>query len=208
MGFALETQTRPTYWSVIWAATNGDDVVVHELAHQWYGDHVAIERWQDIWLSEGFATYAEWLWLEHEGQATPRQSFETTYSSYPADDPFWSVAVGDPGPGEHQLDDAVYDRGAMTLQALREAIGDQAFFSLLRRWAERKGGGNGNTGQFIATAERVSGRQLDPLFQAWLFAPTRPALPAPVRSSGNAGEDPQALAWLRAAQARRELGGH
>ena len=101
VGFALETQTRPTYWSVSGRdQAMAIDVVVHELAHQWYGDHVAIERWQDIWLSEGFATYAEWLWLEHEGQATPRQSFEPTYGSYPADDPFWSVAVGDPGPGD------------------------------------------------------------------------------------------------------------
>ena len=102
--FALETQTRPVYSKLFWLdqngnPANGDFVVVHELAHQWFGDDVALARWQDIWLNEGFATYAEWLWEEHEGRATPPEIFEAIYDDIPADDPFWSVVIGDPGSG-------------------------------------------------------------------------------------------------------------
>ena len=87
--FALETQTRPVYSKYFWFdaegnPTNGDSVVVHELAHQWFGDDLALARWQDIWLNEGFATYAEWIWAEHEGQATPQQILEETYAAIPA----------------------------------------------------------------------------------------------------------------------------
>jgi aminopeptidase N len=211
-GFALETQTRPVIWSLFWDdlqgnAVNADYVVVHELAHQWFGDSVALDRWKNIWLNEGFATYAEWLWLEHEGQASLRQSFQAAYDSYAADDPFWSVIVGDPGPVD-MLGDPAYLRGAMTLQALREEIGDKDFWKVIRQWAKRKGGGHGRTGQFINTAERVSDRELGPLFHTWLFEPTRPALPTTLRAGAKSGDDPQAVAWLRAAQARLDLGGY
>jgi aminopeptidase N len=208
IAFALETQTRPVYWSYWWDnGANADYVVVHELAHQWFGDSVALNRWNDIWLNEGFATYAEWLWLEHEGQATTRQSLEAAYNSYPPDHPFWSLIIGDPGPLD-LLANPVYFRGAMTLHALREEVGEKAFWKLIRQWAKRKRGGYGTTGQFISTAERVSGRELGPLFQAWLFEPTRPALPAAMRSTTPAEVDPQARTWLRAARARLQLGSY
>ena len=137
--FALETQTRPVYSKLFWLdaegnPVNGDFVVVHELAHQWFGDDVALARWQDIWLNEGFATYAEWLWEEYEGRGTPQEIFQATYDAIPADDPFWSVVIGDPGV-DLLFDDAVYVRGAMTLQALRNEVGDDAFWAIVRGWA-------------------------------------------------------------------------
>jgi aminopeptidase N len=214
LGYALETQTRPAYWSAFWldfdtgAAINADFVVVHELAHQWFGDAVALERWRDIWLNEGLATYAEWLWLEHEGEATPRQVFEGAYSAYPADDPIWSVVIGDPGP-DLLLDNAVYVRGAMTVQALREEIGDKDFWKLIRRWAKRKSGGHGTTAQFIGLAERVSGLQLDDLFNVWLYSPGRPELPAAKgrQRAGSPGSAP-ARAWFEATEERLRHGGY
>ncbi len=177
--FALETQTRPVYSPLFFTDTLlAEAVVIHELAHQWYGDSVRLDRWQDIWLNEGFATYAEWLWLEHEGVSTPQQEFDAIAAIPDADLPpgFWDVVIGDPGPAADQLfNAAVYYRGAMTLQALRTEIGDEHFFAVLRGWAETKAGQTATTPEFTAFAEEVSGQELDELFSTWLFTPGRPA---------------------------------
>ncbi len=178
--FALETQTRPVYSKGFWLGpedqpVNGDAVVVHELAHQWFGDDVALARWRDIWLNEGFATYAEWLWAEHVGQGTTAETLRATYAAIPADDPFWTLAIGDPD-SERLFDGAVYVRGAMTLQALREEVGDATFFAIVRGWAATRSGGNATTEEFIAFAERLAGRSLAELFDTWLYTPERPAL--------------------------------
>ncbi|MET1133859.1 MAG: M1 family aminopeptidase [Aeromicrobium sp.] len=174
IGFALENQTRPIY-AQGWFAAPGDNtsVVVHELAHQWTGDDLALEAWRHIWLNEGFASYMEWLWSEEGGGATAQQIFDF-YASIPADDPFWTTVIGDPGP-ENLFAGAVYDRGAMTLHALRLTIGDDDFFRLLKRWTATQAGGNVRTEEFTALAERVSGEDLDAFFTAWLFTPEKPA---------------------------------
>ncbi|MEU1972438.1 M1 family metallopeptidase [Microbacterium sp. NPDC019599] len=174
LGFALETQTRPVYSKDFWSDGQNDGVVVHELAHQWFGDSVPLDRWADIWLNEGFATYAEWLWSEYDGGPAPQDYFEAYYNGIPDDDPFWSVVIGDPGP-DLLFDGAVYDRGAMTLQALRNTIGDDAFFELLPRWHDSHEKGNATTKEFIALAEEVSGMKLGKLFDAWLYTGERPA---------------------------------
>ena len=171
LAFALETQTRPIYPPYIFPG--GVPVVVHELAHQWFGDLVAVDRWQHIWLNEGFATYAEWLWSGDRGRDTPQQRFRDIFHGIPRGHPFWRVVVGDPGP-EDLFHDAVYVRGAMTLQALRNDVGDAAFFSTLRAWVEANAFGTGTTGELIALAEQESGRELDELFDVWLFTPRKP----------------------------------
>jgi aminopeptidase N len=174
--FALENQTRSIYPAFFFAdPISGDFVVVHETAHQWYGNSVALAEWKHIWLNEGFATYAEWLWGEDQGLGTTQEVFDFFYNDIPAADPFWDVVIGDPGI-PFLFDGAVYVRGAMTLQVLRNEVGDRDFFRILRAWAARKAGGNGTTDQFIALAERVSGEQLDELFNTWLFTPGKPAL--------------------------------
>jgi hypothetical protein len=176
IGFALENQTRPVYSPLFWTVPGlGDIVVAHELTHQWYGDSLALAAWKHIWLNEGFATYAEWLWTEHEGQATVQESFDDLYNGIPEDDPFWSVVIGDPTP-EFLFDFAIYGRGAMTLQQLRLSVGDADFFEILRRWAKSREGQNVKTNQFIRLAERVSGEDLDELFDTWLFTPGKPEL--------------------------------
>src|SRR5262249_37780938 len=109
LGFALETQTRPVYALDFFEQRGGPpdvSVIVPELAHQWTGDYLAVGAWQHIWLNEGFATYTEWLWSEHEGEATAQEIFEGV-ASIPADDPFWSVTIGDPGI-DSLFDGAVY----------------------------------------------------------------------------------------------------
>jgi aminopeptidase N len=195
IGFALENQTRPVYSPVFWdipqVPTLGDDVVVHELAHMWYGDSVAVDTWRDIWLNEGFATYAEWLWQRAEHGFTPAEVFAATYRDIPADDDFWKLTIGDPG-REALFTDPVYVRGAMTLQALRVEIGRDAFFEVLQGWAKAHRNGNGSTPEFIRLAERVSGQELSPLFHAWLFTSRKPDPPrtsAELRSSAASSPD-------------------
>jgi aminopeptidase N len=171
IGYALETQSRPTYASSFFDDGPDPAVIAHELAHQWFGDSVALRRWQDIWLNEGFATYAEWLWSEHSGGATVAESFDRQYNRF-----HWGDPPGDPGVSR-LFGDAVYQRGAMTVYALREAMGDEAFGNLLTGWTARHRDGNGTTAELKALAEQLSGKDLDSLFLNWLYGKTRPPHP-------------------------------
>ncbi|RLL69722.1 M1 family metallopeptidase [Streptomyces sp. Z26] len=180
-GYALETQTRPFYSQRSFASGSNMSLVVHEMAHQWYGDSVSVHGWKDIWLNEGFATYASWLWSEEQGEGTAQEISDWTYDSYPADDEFWTVRPADPG-AENQFHDAVYDRGAMALHALRAEIGDDDFFAILKGWQDERRGGDARVDEFVAYAEQVSGKSLDALFDTWLREPTRPEAPAGAES--------------------------
>ncbi len=176
VGFALENQTRPFYPPEIFGdPVGGESTVVHELAHQWYGDRVTIPAWRQIWLNEGFATYAEWLWSAREGNGTPQQIFGFYYRAIPASSPFWRLEIDDPGPG-HLFDEPIYLRGAMALHALRMEVGDVDFFQILRRWAVPRPGRMATTLNFKNVAEQVSGEQLDGLFQTWVSSPRKPRL--------------------------------
>ncbi len=172
LGFALETQTLTIVGADIAAAGRRAEIVLlHELSHQWVGDAASVATWKDIWLNEGFATYSEWLWAERTGgQSAARSARQAAGAAVDLDTP-----PGDPGTDE-LFKPTVYLRGAMTLQALREAIGDQPFFTLLRTWIDDHRGGNGSTPDLIALAERISGMQLDALFDRWLYQPGLPAL--------------------------------
>ncbi|MDA2814952.1 M1 family metallopeptidase [Nocardiopsis sp. RSe5-2] len=187
LGFALETQTRPVYSHAFFARGSNTYVVAHELAHQWWGDHVSVDTWQDIWLNEGFASYAEWMWSENEGEGTAQELAEYTYAQYPADSDFWTVPPGDPGAG-NVFHSAVYDRGALAVHALRVEVGDEDFDAILRTWQEDRAHGNGNVGEFIALSEKISGEDLDDLFDTWLYTPERPAA-----APGAEGDGPTTL---------------
>ncbi|HEY0636717.1 MAG TPA: M1 family metallopeptidase [Pseudonocardiaceae bacterium] len=175
-GFALETQTRSVYDRQFFRRGSNTYVVVHENAHQWFGDSVSVRSWRDIWLNEGFATYLEWMWSEVIGEGTAQEVFEFEYAFRPVESTFWQVLPGDPGPNRI-FNSAVYDRGAMTVHALRLAVGDEAFLSILRTWVAEQRFGNGTIEQFMALSERISGQDLDALFRTWLFTAGRPELP-------------------------------
>ncbi|WP_232835974.1 M1 family metallopeptidase [Actinocorallia populi] len=168
VSFALETQSRSIYGDFDPTQT----IIAHELAHQWFGDSVSVTQWKDIWLNEGFASYAEWIWGERMGGQGVQSRFDDLYQGTPPT--AWQVRTGDPGRDELFNGFAVYDRGAMTLHALRTKIGDDVFFSLLRRWAKDHEYGNATTAQFVALAEGVSGQELSAFFDAWLYQPSRP----------------------------------
>lgn len=208
LGFALENQTRPVYASGFFRRGSNTSVVVHELAHEWFGDSIAVADWSDIWLNEGFASYAEWLWSEKQGEGTTQEIFDFLYDGTPANSPFWAVKPGNPGAAA-VFDNAVYDRGAMTLHQLRLAVGDADFFAILKAWSAEHRYGNGDTTQFIALAERVSGEQLDGLFQTWLFTAGRPvltgaaaALTARAARKAPAGKPVAPKSWAQIVQTR------
>ena len=173
MGFALESQTL-----VVMGAFFSEQVVVHELAHMWFGDSISVADWQDIWLNEGFASYAEVLWLEHtDNRAKADEDIVSRYKLLAG----WKkelLQIGNPGPDENNLfSRQVYDRGALTLHALRLRVGDEAFFRILRAYVERFGGGNAHTEDFIAVAEEISGMDLQEFFRQWLFESQLPDIP-------------------------------
>lgn len=173
-GFALENQTRPVYTRGFWRFGPNIYVIVHELAHQWYGDSVSVDNWRDIWLNEGFATFAEWLWSEKHRDGSAADHFDMTWQSYPRRSDFWKVTIGDPG-AHNEFNGAVYDRGAMTLQALRTRIGNPSFSALLKDWAAQHRYANASIPEFIALAEEISGQDLTSFFDAWLYTAHRPA---------------------------------
>jgi aminopeptidase N len=169
VGYALETQTKPVFDTM-----PDETTLAHELAHMWFGDSVTLTTWPDIWLHEGFATWSEWIWSEHTGGDTAHEFFRDLYATPASDLEFWTPPAGNPGGPELLFDGTIYDRGGLTLQALREKIGDAKFFAILREWADRNEYGNVTTPGFIALAEHISHRDLDRFFDVWLYRPEKP----------------------------------
>lgn len=179
LGSALENQTMSIFGTDM---VDVEDVeyteltVAHELAHQWFGDSVSVADWGDIWLNEGFATYAEGLWIEQiNGSDALNEWVISTYNEV-RDNPEYYPTPGNPA-ADDLFNGGVYYRGGLTLHALRLEVGDDAFFEILRTYAERYKFANVTTADFIQTAEEVSGENLDDLFNAWLYDEKLPSLP-------------------------------
>ena len=151
-------------------------LVAHELAHQWFGNSVTAQRWRHIWLHEGFACYAEWLWSDHCGERSA-DDWARHYHRRLVDSP-QDLVLADPGP-QDMFDDRVYKRGALALHALRRRIGDDAFFALLREWTSRYRHASVVTDDFIALAAQYTEDSLRPLWAAWLYSAEVPELDLP-----------------------------
>lgn len=172
-GLAMETQGRSLFSAADLdgaASTRAHVLLAHELAHQWFGNAVSPAEWSDIWLSEGFATYAEWMWLDEVGLAELSERAESARSSRRQS----SIAVASP-PVEELFGQVVYAGGAVVLHALRLEIGDAQFFEVLSSWVADNDGASRSTSDFVAHTERVAGRDLDAFFDEWLLGPGAPA---------------------------------
>jgi aminopeptidase N len=140
--------------------------VAHELAHQWFGDSVSLKNWKDIWLKEGMATYAQWLWMYRNEDVETFNDFvslqsRTTYFVNPIADPTAAMLYNKP---------ITYIGGATVLHALRLKMGDETFFNILRTYLERYRYGNAGTDDFIAIAEEVTEQDLGAFFNAFLYS--------------------------------------
>jgi aminopeptidase N len=193
LGFALETQTLSIFGRDIVRADRrlSETVIAHELVHQWFGNSVSLSDWADIWLNEGFATYGSWLWFEHRyGAPTLTQIVRDSYSFMSgnyfldAGQPESVIAeqlrslgtVAQPR-ADFLFNPAVYERGALTLHALRLELGDDVFFELLRTYYDTYENSNATTADFIRLAEEAARRDLDAFFDGWLNEVQIPPIP-------------------------------
>ena len=173
-GYALETQNRPVH-----PGAPTMEIFVHELAHQWFGDSVTPRTWQDMWLSESLATYAEWLWTEDEGGATAEQTFTDLYDhgedSYPE---LWDFPPAEPSGAAHISADPVYQRGAMVIHRIRQTVGDDTFYDIVQGWAAAHRHGNADTDDFTAyVEEQAPDEDFDEIWDDWLHGEGKPERP-------------------------------
>jgi aminopeptidase N len=165
---AEEVQTISMFCPALYT----ESVIAHELAHQWFGDSVSLESWQDVWLKEGMGTYAAWLWKTRDsGLDGLNEIVKPKLSRY------YLMSVGSPDVLNLYSDD-VYEGGALVFHALRLEVGDELFFKILQTYLEKYRYGNAGTDEFIAVAEKVSGRDLQAQFEIWLYQARAPEMPA------------------------------
>ncbi|MGW7817337.1 M1 family metallopeptidase [Streptomyces puniciscabiei] len=170
-GYALETQNRPFF-----PGAPDTGTLVHELAHQWYGDSVTPSSWQDMWLNEGFATYAEWLWQEDHGGKSAQQTFMDYYNG--DDESIWAYPPAKPSSAAHISDSPVYQRGAMVLQKIRQKVGDDAFYDIVQGWAATHRHGSASTAGFTAYVEKKAPHtDFTEIWKDWLYGDGKPAHP-------------------------------
>ncbi|MFC1543046.1 M1 family aminopeptidase [Candidatus Neomarinimicrobiota bacterium] len=147
-------------------------LTVHELAHQWWGDKITCANWHEIWLNEGFASYAEALYFEY----TLGREYYRTYMTWMDRDYSYPIYVDDVTSAARIFDITVYDKGGWFLHMLRHIVGDSTFFDILLAYSDdpRFAYGNATTAGFQSVCESVAGQDLDWFFHPWIYEVGRP----------------------------------
>ncbi|MCX4906634.1 M1 family metallopeptidase [Streptomyces sp. NBC_00878] len=177
-GYALETQNRPVF-----PGAPSVELLVHELAHQWYGNSVTPKTWRDMWLNEGFATYAEWLWAEDHGGDSAQDVFDALYrdayyDTREASDAVWAFPPAKPPSAARISDSPVYQRGGMVLHKIRQSVGDDTFYDIVQGWAAAHRHGNADTADFTAYVEKKApGVDFSGIWKDWLYGDGKPDRP-------------------------------
>lgn len=179
INYALETQDRPFFPNSASRSTT-----IHEIMHQWWGNHVTPTDWNDLWISEGSATYSENQFaFESAGSTTtgPEQTYYAAWNSSSGTSSTWTIPTAAMTQASQLFGSQVYSRGAWTLEALRTVIGAADFETLMRTYQTRLAAApetsTRRTAQFIALAEEISGRDLTAFFQPWLYGTTKAPWP-------------------------------
>lgn len=177
---AMETQQMVTYGAKLGAGGTApadldlvEETLLHEFAHQWFGDAVTPTDWRGLWLNEGFAMYAEWLWNVDQGWRS-----EASWEEWArATDALSRPVAGPPGNPlpEHFGESNVYAGPAYLLHQIHEEVGDDAFFALARDWVQTQRNQQVDRSEFVAFVNRHTGRDFTELIDLWLDSPTTPA---------------------------------
>ena len=182
--YALETQTLSLHPGFVVDETqfppeNAQPVLVHELAHQWFGDDLAIAEWSDLWLSEGHATWYEAHYADETFGISFVDRMQAAYeeaNQLRAD--FGPVARPSSSEFLTLFSNNVYDGGALVLYALYNRVGERTFYEIERTWAQRYSGESVSTWDFIRHAAKVShDRGVIPFLAGWVFGETVPPMP-------------------------------
>ncbi|MFE4332316.1 M1 family metallopeptidase [Streptomyces sp. NPDC056831] len=185
-GFELETQTlslfeRSLFTQTAYPKWYVESIMVHELAHQWFGDSVSPQTWSDLWLNEGHASWYEARYAEEHADKPLESRMHDAYIRSDG----WRAAGGPPArpaipaPGQKLslFRPVVYDGSALILYALHQEIGEDAFDRLERSWVKKHRDSNAATADFVRLASQTAGRDLTSFFDGWLYGEKTPPMP-------------------------------
>ncbi len=190
----MENTSATTFYQAAARGSRGskDDLISHELAHQWFGDLITCKSWEHLWLNEGWASYSEALWQEFSSVNSPegtpdrkaymqvirgfaRQQIAMNHAFAPDFAPMVSNRYSNPDERFMNPDD-VYSKGAVVLHMLRNRLGDEAFFKGVHQYIDRYKLDLAETSDFRRVMEEASGQSLERFFEQWMYRPGLPRL--------------------------------
>lgn len=188
---AMEHQTLTSMgYTFVTGSGNSEDIISHELAHQWFGDAITPGNWKDVWLNEGFATYLEAMWMAH--------SKNKTISSVMTEKDYGVFNGTVYAPDGFIFNSTVYQKGAWCLHMLRGSVGDSVFFKILREYYDSYKFKNAVTKDFKTICEKISGKDLTDFFDQWIYKGTgRPEYEYSYKADNFMGEKSDSVFTLR-----------